>query len=166
MYIKHKFGRYVCRWSGGSEWALEDTIELKNINVSYPQVSIDMSYLSDLVDNLNHNMTQHQTLISPTGSTPAVVASGLVPSPSTLQSIKKSLTEMELNRKKNVVKQRHVVQLDWVSTEDGSHILTVAVGSRVVLYGAVCSELASRTSSKPGAPRPPPPAPRAMIQRS
>ena len=69
----------VFRFSGGSEWALEDTIELKNINVSYPQVSIDMSYLSDLVDNLNHNMTQHQTLISPTGSTPAVVASGLVP---------------------------------------------------------------------------------------
>ena len=98
--------------TGGSEWTLEDTIELKNINVSYPQVSIDMSYLSDLMDHLQD---RSHTIVSPTGAAPSIVKSGIVPSPSTLMSIKKSLTEIELNKKKNVIKQRHVVQLDWVN---------------------------------------------------
>ena len=31
----------------------------------------------------------------------------------------------------NVLKQKHLVQMDWVSTEDGSHILTVGVGAKV-----------------------------------
>ena len=154
----------MVRVAGGSEWTLEDTIELKNINVSYPQVSIDMSYLTGLIDNLN--MQHHHTLVSPTGNTPAVVTSGLVPSPSTLQSIKKSLTEIELNRKRNVIKQRHVVQLDWVSTEDGSHILTVGVGSRVVLYGAVCSELATTKSSTKSGGGSKPMTSRGMLERT
>lgn len=38
--------------------------------------------------------------------------------------------------------QKHLVQLDWVSKEDGSHILTVAVGSRVLLFTPVSSDLA------------------------
>ena len=54
--------------TGGSEWTLEDTIELKNINVSHPQVSIDMSYLTDLIDTLNYNKVrttkQHQMAVS------------------------------------------------------------------------------------------------------
>ena len=35
--------------------------------------------------------------------------------------------------------------LDWVSTEDGGHILTVAVGARVLLYAAVSAEVAQAT---------------------
>ena len=34
----------------------------------------------------------------------------------------------------NVLKQKHLVQMDWVSTEDGSHILTVGVGAKVSDY--------------------------------
>jgi hypothetical protein len=51
-----------------------------------------------------------------------------VPSFSTLQTLRKSITE-----RGNVcpLTQKHLVQLDWVSNEDGSHILTVAVGSKV-----------------------------------
>lgn len=52
-----------------------------------------------------------------------------VPSFSTLQSLRKSITDHG-----NVcpLTQKHLVQLDWVSKEDGSHILTVGVGSKVV----------------------------------
>lgn len=62
-----------------------------------------------------------------------------VPSFSTLQSLRKSIME---NGNTCPLTQKHLVQLDWVSKEDGSHILTVAVGSRVLLFTAVSSDLA------------------------
>lgn len=54
-----------------------------------------------------------------------------VPSFSTLQSLRKSITDHG-----NVcpLTQKHLVQLDWVSKEDGSHILTVGVGSKVWFF--------------------------------
>jgi hypothetical protein len=51
-----------------------------------------------------------------------------VPSFSTLQSLRKSIIECGNTCP---LTQKHLVQLDWVSKEDGSHILTVAVGSKV-----------------------------------
>lgn len=62
-----------------------------------------------------------------------------VPSFSTLMSLRKSITDHG-----NVcpLTQKHLVQLDWVSKEDGSHILTVAVGSKVLLFTSVSSDLA------------------------
>ena len=50
-----------------------------------------------------------------------------VPSMSTIQSIK-------TNRYENnqvSLKQKHPIQLGWLSMEDGSHLLTVAIGSKV-----------------------------------
>lgn len=63
--------------------------------------------------------------ISPTFHFSGLLA---VPSFSTLQSLRKSIIE---NGNTCPLTQKHIVQLDWVSKEDGSHILTVAVGSKV-----------------------------------
>lgn len=52
-----------------------------------------------------------------------------VPSFSTLQSLRKSIIECGNTCP---LTQKHLVQLDWVSKEDGSHILTVGVGSKVI----------------------------------
>lgn len=57
-----------------------------------------------------------------------------VPSFSTLQSLRKSIIE---NGNTCPLTQKHIVQLDWVSKEDGSHILTVAVGSKVLYYSSI-----------------------------
>lgn len=51
----------------------------------------------------------------------------LVPSPSTLHSLK----NQKYDKRGVSVKQKHPVQIDWVSQEDGSHLLTVAIGSKV-----------------------------------
>ena len=67
--------------------------------------------------------------LSPTLSTPAIVRSAVIPSPSTISSIKRSMSMRDTHA--DVLKQKHLVQLDWVSTEDGSHILTVGVGAKV-----------------------------------
>lgn len=62
-----------------------------------------------------------------------------VPSFSTLQSLRKSIIE---NGNTCPLTQKHLVQLDWVSKEDGSHILTVGVGSKIMLFTPVSSDLA------------------------
>lgn len=62
-----------------------------------------------------------------------------VPSMSTIYSVKKTLSEQQ--KKTTVLQQKHLVQLDWVSTEDGSHILTVGVGSKILMYAQVSSEI-------------------------
>lgn len=40
-----------------------------------------------------------------------------------------------------MLRQKHLVQLDWVSTEDGSHILTVGVGSKIMMYAQVAKDI-------------------------
>ncbi|XP_072938045.1 dmX-like protein 2 isoform X3 [Epargyreus clarus] len=144
---------YECESSGGAEWLLEDTIPLRN--VSLPRVGvctdtqIDLSYLHDTsFMQKKQRLTQVlQTLSSDesrnnrngegdTGKSAGLLA---VPSFSTLQSLRRSIME---NGNTCPLTQKHLVQLDWVSKEDGSHILTVAVGSRVLLFTPVSSDLA------------------------
>lgn len=155
-YINLCVGIYECESSGGSEWVLEDTIHLKNIHL--PRINIDhgidLSYLHDnrilqkkqRLNQVLHNFTVHDETRSPRSgeTTPDIntkTHSGLlaVPSFSTLQSLRKSIAE---NGNTCPLTQKHLVQLDWVSKEDGSHILTVAVGSKILLYTPVSSDIA------------------------
>ncbi|XP_037805529.1 dmX-like protein 2 [Lucilia sericata] len=155
-YINLCVGIFECESSGGSEWVLEDTIHLKNIHL--PRINIDhgidLSYLHDnrilqkkqRLNQVLHNFTVHDEMRSPRSgdSTPEINTkshTGLlaVPSFSTLQSLRKSIAE---NGNTCPLTQKHLVQLDWVSKEDGSHILTVAVGSKILLYTPVSSDIA------------------------
>lgn len=79
---------------------------------------------------------ERQNLCTEPNIRPTLLA---VPSFSTLQSLRKSITEMG-----NIcpLTQKHIVQLDWVSNEDGSHILTVACGSKIMLYTPLSTDLA------------------------
>lgn len=163
-YVNLCVAIYECESTGGSEWILEDTIHLKNIHL--PRIvmdpHLDLSYLYDSktlakkqrLTQVLHPFAAHEDMRSPIrggaassqGSvngdvTPEPKATGLlaVPSFSTLQSLRKSITE---HGNTCPLTQKHLVQLDWVSKEDGSHILTVAVGSKIVLFTPVSSDLA------------------------
>lgn len=155
-YINLCVGIFECESSGGSEWVLEDTIHLKNIHL--PRINIDhgidLSYLHDnrvlqkkqRLNQVLHNFTTHDEIRSPRSgdSTPEINVKNhssllAVPSFSTLQSLRKSIAE---NGNTCPLTQKHLVQLDWVSKEDGSHILTVAVGSKILLYTPVSSDIA------------------------
>ncbi|ELU10253.1 hypothetical protein CAPTEDRAFT_201231 [Capitella teleta] len=155
QYVNLYVSIYECESSGGSEWTLEDTIELKNISIPEPRADIDLSLI---YDNDSH-MEDDQVIVSPTLSTPAVVKTMPVPSPSTIRSVKQALSERETQP----LSQRHLVQLDWVSTEDGSHILTVAVGSRILIYAAVSSELSQNARQETPEPKA---SKRGMLQKS
>ncbi|CAG0916295.1 unnamed protein product [Notodromas monacha] len=63
-----------------------------------------------------------------------------VPSYSTLQTLKRSIIE-----KGNIVpvpQKKHLMQIDWVSREDGSHLLTIGVGSKVLIFTPISSDVA------------------------
>ena len=77
--------------------------------------------------------------------------------------MKRSLNSSDTLR--DVIRQKHLVQLDWVSTEDGSHILTVAVGSKILLYAAVSSEIAQASKKENKALSKPRPT-RGLLQKS
>ncbi|XP_045501506.1 dmX-like protein 2 [Colias croceus] len=144
---------YECESTGGAEWLLEDTIPLRN--VSLPRVGvctdtqIDLSYLHDTtfmqkkqrINQVLQTLSSDESRNNRNGEADPGKAAGLlaVPSFSTLQSLRRSIME---NGNTCPLTQKHLVQLDWVSKEDGSHILTVAVGSRVLLFTPVSSDLA------------------------
>ncbi|XP_018327674.1 dmX-like protein 2 isoform X2 [Agrilus planipennis] len=147
-YINLCVAIYECESTGGTEWILEDVIHLKNIHL--PRISIDrhldLSYLYDQ-KTLKKKQRINEVLHTFSGNegtqnlTEPITRSTLlaVPSFSTLQSLRKSISEIG-----NIcpLTQKHIVQLDWVSNEDGSHILTVACGNKIMLYTPLSSDLA------------------------
>ena len=164
LYVKSISSIHCLFGTGSSEWTLEDTIELKNITLPDIKNDVDMSLIyggEQMLLDPDSGHIDGAVLISPTMSTPAIIHTN-VPSAATIQSVKRNLTSANLN--KNVLRQKYLVQLDWVSTEDGSHILTVGVGSKILLYSAVSSELAqaSQKDSKEQKSRPV----RARLQKS
>jgi len=94
--------------TGGSEWTLEDTIRLKNVEI--PTAA--------------HNGYVNGDPLSPCGITITDTSSDLEPS---------TTSKFQICR---------IVQLDWVSTEDGGHVLTVGVGSCIRLYAAMPGDVA------------------------
>ncbi|XP_062554540.1 dmX-like protein 2 isoform X3 [Armigeres subalbatus] len=154
-YVNLCVAIYECESTGGSEWVLEDTIHLKNIHLPRIQIDphLDLSYLYDnrtlqkkqrlnqMLQTLSHEDTRTNRNGDVTPELLTKPGSGLlaVPSFSTLQSLRKSITE---HGNTCPLTQKHLVQLDWVSKEDGSHILTVAVGSKIMLFTPVSSDLA------------------------
>lgn len=166
-YVNLCVAIYECESTGGSEWVCEDTIHLKNIHLPRVQIDphLDLSYLYDQKSLLKkqklqqvlHPFANDDHIRSPlkpvAGSSNSLHGGELTPDPlktpgggltavpsfSTLQSLRKSITE---HGNTCPLTQKHLVQLDWVSKEDGSHILTVAVGSRIKLFTPVSSDIA------------------------
>ncbi|XP_034639200.1 dmX-like protein 2 isoform X1 [Trachemys scripta elegans] len=62
-----------------------------------------------------------------------------------------SKSDVFLNKDKYLMPNiKHLVHLDWVSKEDGSHILTVGVGANIFMYGRLSGIVTEQTSSKDG----------------
>ncbi|XP_055517092.1 dmX-like protein 2 isoform X3 [Leucoraja erinacea] len=59
-------------------------------------------------------------------------------------------SELYLRGKNMMSNIKHLVHLDWVSKEDGSHILTVGVGSKILMYGRLSGIVTEQAMSKDG----------------
>ena len=83
---------------GGSEWTLEDTIELKNITIPDPKIEIDLSRIyddhysqHDNCDMLGHH-SNSQVILSPTHTTPGIIKTVAIPSLTTVESVKRMMS--------------------------------------------------------------------------
>nr|XP_020461424.1 dmX-like protein 2 isoform X3 [Monopterus albus] len=61
-----------------------------------------------------------------------------------------SRSDLYMNRDHSSPNIKHYMHLDWLSKEDGSHILTVGVGSNILMYGRISGMVTEQTSSKDG----------------
>ncbi|XP_006873256.1 PREDICTED: dmX-like protein 1-like [Chrysochloris asiatica] len=57
--------------------------------------------------------------------------------------------EMYLSNKDSITSNtKHLVHLDWMSREDGSHILTVGIGSKLFMYGPLAGKVQEQTGKE------------------
>ncbi|XP_053573444.1 dmX-like protein 2 isoform X1 [Bombina bombina] len=62
-----------------------------------------------------------------------------------------SKSDVFLNKDRHLMPNiKHLVHLDWVSKEDGSHILTVGIASNIFMYGRLSGIVTDQTNSKDG----------------
>ncbi|KAM4744267.1 dmX-like protein 2 isoform 2-T2 [Anableps anableps] len=61
-----------------------------------------------------------------------------------------SRSDLYMSRDHSSPNIKHFIHLDWLSKEDGSHILTVGVGSNILMYGRISGMVNEQTSSKEG----------------
>ena len=122
-YINLCLAIYECESSGGSEWILEDTVYLKNIELMPSIPQMDLSVYKQNNTTANSHIFNH----------------GTVPSLSTLEGVKRYIEKM--GNAPTLMTPKRVIMLDWVSNEDGSHILTVTVGNKVLFMTAVSNDI-------------------------
>ncbi|KAG0418412.1 hypothetical protein HPB47_004877, partial [Ixodes persulcatus] len=137
---------YECESTGGSEWILEDTVLLNNVSLARMDQTAPGVDLAPLMDSTLRHRKTADTLVQrltsdgdlsgpPAGSLQRLLA---VPSYATLHTLRRAVIEQG---NQCPLVHKSLVQLDWVSSEDGSHVLTVAVGSRVLLFTPVSQDL-------------------------
>ncbi|VDM49328.1 unnamed protein product [Toxocara canis] len=116
-----KVGVFECESSGGVEWLREDTLLIDN-----------KPFLKQAVDSQN-GVVRESNDLREEGWPPTEMS---LPHSGKLQK--------GISSKPGPVRLNDLVRIDWVSTEDGSHILTVGVGSSVYMYTQVSQGIAQR----------------------
>ncbi|XP_037365371.1 dmX-like protein 1 isoform X2 [Talpa occidentalis] len=57
--------------------------------------------------------------------------------------------EVYLSSKESITSNtKHLVHLDWMSREDGSHILTIGIGSKLFMYGPLAGKVQEQTGKE------------------
>jgi hypothetical protein len=133
---------YECESSGGIEWALEDTIQLpvfsvpSSIDTAAPNGACEPAIISpvdDMLSAVQHDRT-HSHLLARIPSIPRAASS--------------DEQRFSTLSRGNSLQQTAVaastaaagIHVDWMSTEDGAHLLTVAHATRIYMYAPVCED--------------------------
>lgn len=141
---------YECESSGGIEWVLEDKIVLRNIEIPKIQLAVDKTIFQpqdkkiSAYSKLQKNLYEGSKLENEKDSTTMRMAR--VPSQATISKLKGTGGGLDSAGSNSLV-QKQLVQLDWVSNEDGSHLLTVAIANNVLILTTVSSEIAEISKS-------------------
>jgi len=140
---------YECESSGGSNWNLEDSINLQNLKLPEIDSGIDFDYIYGNEKPIHPSRSSHSfkhILFNTNDST-----SPEIPSTVTKYSIRQQYKD---NAQSSIPSYlTRLVQLDWASMENGSHILTVGLGNKIFVYSCVSrslEEIKSNSNSASG----------------
>ncbi len=162
---------YECESSGG-EWKIEDCINLKDIVLPEIDSGIDFEYIygnhkpirparschsfKNIVMNSSANSNTSSNLIQNTSA--SIVSSSdnfkipEIPSNAAKVSIKRqySINKHLKNDSNDFSSElsKRFIKLDWASTENGSHILTIGLGNQIFVYSCVKRDVAQEKLSK------------------
>ncbi|XP_043192763.1 dmX-like protein 2 isoform X3 [Amphibalanus amphitrite] len=130
---------YECESSGGSEWVKEDTIMLHNVPL--PRLYTPGDADTSLLEAGGHRYVLSGVGTQPGGEGDEDKALGMRTAPSFINdnTVKSAIAE-EGNILMSVA-HKHLVRIDWVSSEDGSHMLTLGVGSKILMFSRVSSDI-------------------------
>ena len=123
---------FECESTGGSEWVQEDKIAVRGVHFAQtasPLPDAEESWMAfrrekKSVENLSRFLTGHENFI------PAVPS---------VSNFRRVCTDVNNPGGR---KTRQSVTLDWVSTEDGSHVLTIGLGPQIMVFAAVSNDIA------------------------
>ncbi|UYV72063.1 DMXL1 [Cordylochernes scorpioides] len=128
-YVNLSVAIFECESTGGSEWL--------NLTMDW-DILVDTSVKNrKTAGALIERLTSQEDYLTEEASNLGRMLS--VPSYSTLYTLRKAIAE---KGNQCMLTQKSLVQLDWVSTEDGSHVLTVTVGSKVIIFTPVSTDIA------------------------
>uniref|UniRef100_A0A8C6VBG8 Dmx like 1 n=1 Tax=Naja naja TaxID=35670 RepID=A0A8C6VBG8_NAJNA len=65
-----------------------------------------------------------------------------------LDSLTVNSSSMALGNKNLTFRTKHLVHLDWMSREDGSHILTVGIGSKLYMFGQLAGKIQEQSAKE------------------
>lgn len=66
----------------------------------------------------------------------------------TLDSLSVNSSSMAVGNKNLTFRTKHLVHLDWMSREDGSHILTVGIGSKLYMFGQLAGKIQEQSAKE------------------
>ncbi len=129
---------YECESSGGSDWKLEDSIELQNIKLPELDSGIDFDYIYGNEKPIHPSRSSHSfkhILFNSHENSQSVE----IPSQATRMSIMSNqiMNKRQFSINSSMAYLTRLVQLDWASMENGSHILTVGLGNKIFIYSCV-----------------------------
>lgn len=142
-YVNLFVSIYECESSGGIEWVLEDKIVLKNIEIPRIEPAVDQTVFKNqekkmsAYAKLQKNLYVGSKLDLQDKDPSSPTHMPRVPSQATLSKLRQGF---DLSQPDTLV-PKQLVELDWVSNEDGSHLLTVAVANKVLLLTTVSSDI-------------------------
>ncbi|GMT07275.1 hypothetical protein PENTCL1PPCAC_29449, partial [Pristionchus entomophagus] len=148
---------FECESSGGVEWLREDSITIDN--VAFPQLKLPrledfgvhepLPSLDGIVADINARPSQRNgSLLTRIGSKSQLGTLGPSPFPdrTITDHMRKAVSSHAIRAQQlyESLNMRDVVRIDWVSTEDGGHILTVGVAANIYLYTQISQDPAQR----------------------
>ncbi|PAV73995.1 hypothetical protein WR25_00482 [Diploscapter pachys] len=128
-HSKIEIGVFECESSGGVEWLREDTLSVGKIEIaSAPTLIVPGQMSPPPADPAHLANSAHSQRLSNGPSEDLIRAMGKLQHHQGIPSIH----------------LRNMVRLDWVSTEDGGHILTAGIGSKIFLYTQMAQDPAQQ----------------------